>query len=87
VKSHSSQIIVSRVRLEAEIARQDKMLSKVPKHLRSKGHLISIEAILRGDFSRLECFGDANTSDACLQCPDNNECATLTCSKVEKQEA
>ena len=30
----------------------------------------------------LECFGHANTLDACLQCPDNRECAAITCSKT-----
>jgi len=27
---------------------------------------------------RLECFGDANMSDACAQCPDNEECVRET---------
>lgn len=31
---------------------------------------------------RFECFGNANSSDTCLQCPDNEECAKVTCSKT-----
>jgi len=27
---------------------------------------------------RLECFGTANMSDCCAQCPDNNECVDET---------
>jgi len=27
---------------------------------------------------RLECFGTANFSDACCQCPDNEECVKET---------
>jgi len=27
---------------------------------------------------RLECYGTANTSDCCMQCPDNEECVKET---------
>jgi len=30
------------------------------------------------DKQRLKCFGDANMSDACSQCPDNKECVEET---------
>jgi hypothetical protein len=35
---------------------------------------------------RLECFGTANSSDACLQCPDNSECAEITCASPKDDE-
>lgn len=30
---------------------------------------------------KLDCFGTANTSDCCLQCPDNEKCAVETIEK------
>ena len=36
---------------------------------------------------KLECFGTANMSDACSQCPDNEECATETCKKDDLKSA
>ena len=34
---------------------------------------------------RFECFGDANSSDACLQCLGNDECAEETSRRYENR--
>lgn len=34
---------------------------------------------------RLECFGTATSQDACLQCPDNNECVAELIRREQKR--
>jgi len=38
------------------------------------------------DKDRLECFGTANMSDACAQCPDNEKCVRETMRRADESE-